>query len=78
MTLPMAKTINRYQTVFLSHSHKDRDIAEGVEDWLEEKGWTVYIDWRDDSMPESPNRETAEKLQGQIEECDWFLYLGIM
>lgn len=76
MTLSSAKTINRYQTVFLSHSHKDRDIAEGVEAWLEEKGWTVYIDWKDDSMPESPNRETAEKLQGQIEECDWFLYLA--
>ncbi len=66
----------RLQAAFLSHSHKDRAYAEGVQAWLEELGWTVYIDWQDDEMTDETDRETAEKLQEKIKSCYWFLYLA--
>ena len=63
-------------TAFLSHSHKDRELAEGVQAWFESKGWNVYIDWQDEEMPPRPTRTTAERLQDQIESRNLFLYLA--
>ena len=63
-------------TAFLSHSHKDRDLAKKVENWLEEYGVDIYIDWEDDEMPPVPTRQTAERIQEKIEDCDWFFYLA--
>ena len=63
-------------TAFLSHSHKDRDLAKRVETWLERFGVDIYIDWEDDEMPPTPTRETAERIQEKIEDCDWFFYLA--
>lgn len=64
------------QTVFLSHSHKDSPLAKGLQGFLQSKGWRVYIDWEDTSMPSSPNRETAQKIKDKIIRLDWFLYLA--
>ena len=64
------------QTAFLSHSHKDAELAKGVQGFLKRHGWDVYIDWEDATMPDNPNRETAKKLQKRIQDCDWFLYLA--
>ena len=63
-------------TAFLCHSHKDQDLAEKVQEYLLSKGWSVYIDWKDNSMPETPNRETASKIQDRIKQCKWFLFLA--
>ena len=63
-------------TAFLCHSHKDRDLAEKIQTYLQSKGWSVYIDWKDSSMPEIPDRETANKIQSRIKDCDWFLFLA--
>ena len=63
-------------TAFLSHSHKDRELAEGVQAWFKSKGWNVYIDWQDEEMPPRPTRATAEKIQNQIERRNLFLYLA--
>ena len=54
------------QTAFLAHSYSDRRLAKGVQAYLSSKGWDVYIDWQDSSMPRSPNKITAEKLKKQI------------
>ena len=50
------ETVNaqkRYSTkkydVFLSHSSKDASLILGVKYELEEKGFSVYVDWIDDS-----------------------------
>lgn len=64
------------QTAFLCHSHKDNDLAEGLQTLLAEDGWDVYIDWQDNEMPETPNKETASKIKNKISETDWFLFLA--
>ncbi len=64
------------QTAFLSHSHKDLALAKGLQGFLQSKGWLVYIDWEDTSMPSKPNRETAQKIKDKIRRFDWFLYLA--
>ncbi len=64
------------QTAFLSHSHKDADLAKGLQGFLQAHGWKVYIDWEDTSMPSTPNRETAKKIKDRIERLDWFIYLA--
>lgn len=64
------------QTAFLSHSHKDAELAKGLQGFLQAQGWKVYIDWEDTSMPPKPNRETAQKIKDRIKRLDWFLYLA--
>lgn len=64
------------QTAFLSHSHKDSTLAKGLQGFLQSKGWLVYIDWEDMSMPSKPNRETAQKIKNKIKRFDWFFYLA--
>lgn len=64
------------QTAFLSHSHKDSTLAKGLQGFLQSKGWLVYIDWEDMSMPLKPNRETAQKIKDKIKRFDWFFYLA--
>lgn len=66
----------RKQTAFLSHSHKDSRLAKSLQAFLHAQGWEIYIAWEDTSMPDSPTRETAEKIQTKIRDLDWFLFLG--
>ncbi len=66
----------RQQTAFLSHSHKDAQLAKGLQVLLKQQGWDVYIDWEDSTMPETPDRQTAEKIQTKIRQCNWFLFLA--
>ena len=54
------------QTAFLSHSHKDADLAMSVQAFLQANGWKVYIDWQDVSMPPKPNRATADKIKERL------------
>lgn len=68
---------SRYiKTAFLCHSHLDRDLVNGVQQTLQDAGITLYVDWQDASMPDSPNRVTAEKIQAKIIQADVFLYLA--
>ena len=64
------------QTAFLSHSHRDAELAKGLQGFLQSQGWLVYIDWEDTTMPSRPNRETAQKIKERINRLDWFLYLA--
>ena len=63
-------------TAFLSHSHKDAPLAKGVQGFLQANGWEIYIDWQDTSMPDKPNRETAERIQQKIRSLELFLFLA--
>lgn len=65
-----------YPTAFLSHSHKDAALAKGLQNFLQQQGWDVYIDWEDTAMPDRPNRETANRVQTKIVELDLFLFLA--
>lgn len=64
------------QTAFLSHSHMDADLAKGLQGFLQAQGWDIYIDWEDTTMPETPDRRTAETIQQRIIELDWFFFLA--
>lgn len=64
------------KTGFLCHSHRDSELAEGLQALLAEQGVALYIDWQDASMPPEPNRETAARLQQRIRASDWFLFLA--
>lgn len=64
------------QTAFLCHSHKDRELAKGLQVLLAESDWDVYIDWEDTEMPSTPSIETAKKIKSKIKSTDWFLFLA--
>nr|WP_087574452.1 toll/interleukin-1 receptor domain-containing protein [Sphingomonas sp. CDS-1] len=61
---------------FLCHSHKDREMALGLQQWLKEQGMDLYIDWQDASMPESPDATTAARIRSVIRSADVFLFLA--
>lgn len=63
-------------TIFLSHSHKDKDLILGFIAILEEYNVNLYVDWQDSGMPEITNKETAEKIKVKIKELDYFLLLA--
>lgn len=72
----MEAKAKKMETAFLCHSHKDDDLAKGLQVLLKENGWNIYIDWQDSAMPIRPNRETAKRIQQKISDSDWFLFLA--
>lgn len=62
-------------TIFLSHSHKDKELAIGLKNYLGNMGLNLYIDWEDADMPGTPNRETAYALKRRISSTNYFLML---
>lgn len=74
-SLSEARTLG-LKTLFLCHSHLDKDLVNGVIKYLSDAGWRVYVDWADTSMPETPNRETATRIKQKIIELDYFLFLA--
>lgn len=68
--------IRRQPTAFLCHSHKDETLVQGLQVFLAENGWDVYIDWKDSTMPNEPDQETATRIKQKISQLDWFLFLA--
>lgn len=64
------------KTAFLCHSHKDRELAEGLQAKLVEAGLDLYIDWQDVTMPDPPSHYTADRIRRLISAADLFLYLA--
>jgi hypothetical protein len=52
--------------VFLSHSHKDKELAAWARDFFARFGKDVYVDWWDPDMPTGPNAETADRLRKKM------------
>ncbi len=69
-------SLRREPTAFLSHSHKDATLAKGLQNTLRRLGWQVYIDWEDSTMPDPPDRATADNIRRKIRELDLFLFLA--
>lgn len=59
--------------IFLSHSHKDKDLVEGLIAYFESLGISIYVDWNDTEMPRITNRATAAKIKKQIDDLDVFM-----
>jgi hypothetical protein len=62
-------------TIFLSHSHKDRDLIEPAIAFLRSHGVKIYVDWMDEGMPDFVSGETAKKIKGKIREQKKFLVM---
>lgn len=63
-------------SIFLSHSHKDKDLAKGLKNHLASFGVGIYIDLEDSDMPGSTSRQTAERIKIKISRLDYFLILA--
>jgi hypothetical protein len=61
--------------VFLSHSHADRDLAQGLTLILEDFEADLYVDIRDNELPEQTGPETAERIKGKIGASQKFIVL---
>jgi hypothetical protein len=63
-------------TIFLSHSHDDKEEIKKAVVFLRGIGVRVYIDWLDSSMPPFTSAETADKIKKKIKECNKFILLA--
>ncbi|WP_198971765.1 toll/interleukin-1 receptor domain-containing protein [Xylophilus sp. ASV27] len=80
-TAVVARSLNEARTLgvktaFLCHSHHDANLAKGLVQLLSDAGWRVYIDWQDAEMPDTPNRETAQRIKQKIVDLEYFLFLA--
>lgn len=64
------------KSAFLCHSHRDEELVKGLLVDFNEVGINLYIDWKDHTLPDTPNVETAQKIQSKIKSCDLFLFLA--
>lgn len=66
------------KSIFISHSHKDKRALNYLVNLLktEVPGITLYVDWKDSSMPKKTSPETAAKLKDRIDGCDKFIFIG--
>jgi len=73
------KQLNMYlanSSVFLSHSHPDKEFVEKAVVFLRQIGIGVYVDWMDSSMSSITNAETANKIKDKIKLCRKFILLA--
>jgi hypothetical protein len=63
-------------TAFLCHSHRDTEFVKGLVATFHQAGWNVYVDWADPGMPDTPNRETAQRIREKIVQADFFIFLA--
>ncbi len=67
---------NEIKTAFLCHSHEDVRLVKGLSAMFRLKGIELYIDWADNSLPSTPNRLTASKIQEKIDDSEYFFFLS--
>ena len=62
--------------IFLSHSFADKDLILGLALSIEDLGYKVYIDWRDDPLLDrtAVTETTANKLKSRMKSCKCLLY----
>jgi hypothetical protein len=62
-------------SIFLSHSHKDRDLIAPALAFLRSHGVKIYVDCMDEGMPDVVSGETAKKIKERIQQHKKFLVL---
>jgi hypothetical protein len=62
--------------VFLSHAFSDADLVLGAKKILEERGFTVYVDWIEDSDIDRSKvtKEIAEQIRQRMKSCKRLVY----
>ncbi|WP_373354500.1 TIR domain-containing protein [Pseudoroseicyclus sp. CXY001] len=63
--------------IFLSHSKIDEKYVLGAKRILEEKGFTIYVDWINDQQLDrsNVNKNTADYLRTRMKQCKLLFYL---
>lgn len=56
--------------IFLSYRRKDKDYVAPLVDFLKKRGVNVYIDYLDETLPDTPSPETAGILRQRINQSD--------
>lgn len=64
------------RTMFLSHSHLDKNLVAKIVILFNKIQTELYLDWKDKSLPETPNRDTAMAIISKIQKCHKFLFLA--
>lgn len=62
--------------IFLSHSHKDKNLIKEAIAFFKAINVSVYIDWMDEGMPEKTSGVTAIKIKSKIITNDKFILLA--
>ena len=62
-------------TIFLSHSHKDRELVQPAVAFLRSHGVKIYVDWLDAGMPDVVSGETAKLIKTRIKQHKKFLLM---
>jgi len=77
-SMVLAEAQKAEKTIFLSHSHEDKDTAlfKGLIVFLGNCGVSIWIDSEDSGLPSITNRETAQKIKGKISNLDFFIVLA--
>ena len=63
-------------SIFLSHSHKNKELVFYLVELLKSYGIKVYIDWLDDELIYPPSGLTAVKIKKMIKENKKFIFLA--
>lgn len=63
--------------IFLSHSSKDKTLILGIKKFIEESGYSVYIDWVDDPQLDRANVNllTADVLRTRMKQSNFLVYV---
>ena len=62
--------------LFISHSFKDKDLITGIYKIFDEAGYSVYVDWIDDSNLDrnNVNEKTALLIKERLKSCKALAY----
>ncbi len=76
-------TAERFNTqesydLFISHSYRDKEFISGLRQIFKDAGYTVYVDWIDDSDLDRSNVtvETAKRVKSRIRGCNGLAYIA--
>ena len=71
-------SFNQYKTydIFLSHAFLDAEVIDGLRVVLEEAGFSVYVDWYEDSHLErgKVTKETAIVIRKRMQSCKTLIF----
>ncbi|WP_251125921.1 TIR domain-containing protein [Exiguobacterium sp. s22] len=64
--------------IFLSHSFQDADLILGFTKELEQRGYSVYVDWIEDAQLDRNhvNAHTANQLRFRMKKCKCLLFVS--
>lgn len=75
-SMSLTNKIDYEASIFLSHSHKDKDLVYLLFSIFKKLNVKVYVDWLDDNLTYPPTGETAKKIKQMIKENKKFIFLA--